>query len=76
MLRTLKIGLVTVVFALLYSMILMTVIGVRLIIFEVRLDPERWGFKIPIALFLLLLAPGYWYAQKYVAALDRESDLK
>jgi hypothetical protein len=66
----LKTLLVAVVVALIYTVLLTAAIGIVLMIFNIELGAQRWGFTIPIVVFLSLLWPSAKYAGRYVAGLD------
>lgn len=57
--------------AFLYTLLSLVGIGIGLMVFDVSLDPDRWGLTLPIGLFVVMLYPAYRYARRYVEALDR-----
>jgi hypothetical protein len=57
--------------ALVYTMLISAAIGLVLMAFDIKLDPEVWGFKAPIVVFLLILWPSLIVARLVVRERDR-----
>jgi hypothetical protein len=51
--------------AFVYALLGSAAIGLVLMVVDVKLDADRWGYSLPIALFLLLIVPAWIVAGKF-----------